>query len=72
MPPYGGAGKKRRKRRSSLDESMSSDNDDRKMAEAAAEHVFSRQEGDRYGLMRRIEEAATLGLRYVRRCPSGI
>ena len=71
MPPYGGAGKKRRKRRSSLDESMSSD-DDRKMAEAAAEHVFSRQEGDRYGLMRRIEEAATLGLRYVRRCPSGI
>ena len=70
LPPYGGAGKKRRKRRSSLDESMSSD-DDRKMAEAA-EHVFSRQEGDRYGLMRRIEEAATLGLRYVRRCPSGI
>ena len=39
--------------------------DDRKMAEAAAEHVFSRQEGDRYGLMRRIEEAATLGLRWV-------
>ena len=47
-----------------MDESMSSDNDDRKMSEAA-DHVFSRQEGDRYGLMRRIEEAATLGLRYV-------
>ena len=50
-PPPPPAGRRRRKRSSDEGSQM-----------AAVEHVFSRQEVDRYGLMRRIEEMANFGL----------
>ena len=49
----------RRKKRSS------SSDDEGVRREMALGHLFSRQEVHRYGLMRRIEEAANFGLRYV-------
>ena len=47
-------GRRRRKRSGSSDEGV---------REMALGHLFSRQEVHRYGLMRRIEEAANFGLR---------